>query len=221
MRAIVLASSLLAATAVAQVAQEPELEPEPEPGAESDAESEPESASEPETHVVRVTSTPEGAAVSVDGEDTGALAPTELDLGAGEYEIRGSLDGHHADHHHIEVPAQSEVHLTLVPIVPEPPRRVPQPASVLNYIFAGTLLAAGIAVATGPLITTIRAGECASSCDDPSEAERYEVGTQTVVWLSVSAALFAGALVFALARPIRASASVSRDSARLTLDATF
>ena len=211
---MILAAHLAAAQSETEAATAADAE------AEADADADAHAASDTAA-ALRVTSTPEGASLTLDGVETGLVAPATLEVEPGAHEIGGTLAGHQPDHRHIEVPAVTEVHLALVPLVPQPEPRARRPASVLNYIFAGTLLAGGVAVATGPLITTIRAGECASACDDPSEAERYEVGSQTVIWLSISAALFAGALVFALARPIRASASVSRESASLTLETTF
>ncbi len=169
---------------------------------------------------VVITSTPEGAAITVDGSAAGT-APLEVHLEPGAHSVEGSLEGHQSDQQRVDVPDETEVHLSLVPLPEAPATRLRPPPSALNYVLAGTFFAAGLAVATGPLITTIRVGDCSSSCDDPSEAERYTVGAQTISLLSVSAVLFTAAVVFALARPIRAQATFTRQSARLSLQASF
>lgn len=69
-----------------------------------------------------ITSTPEGAAIAVDGTDTGAVTPAELPAPPGEHAIALTLEGHEAATTNVTLPpgGRAEASAELVVVEPEP-----------------------------------------------------------------------------------------------------
>ena len=172
---------------------------------------------------LRISSEPQGAALSVNGNPSGTT-PTTLDLSVGTHTVTASLMGYHPMSRRLQLTADRSVHFRLQPdeaAAAENGSTARRRPSLWNYLLGGGLVVIGGGLLVPPLRTLARNGECASRCDEPAEAKRYRFGGRSIALLSVgAAAVVGGALVLAL-RPLRVSVAASPSSAAVTVEGRF
>ncbi len=172
---------------------------------------------------LRVTSEPEGAALSVNG-NPGGTTPTTLDLSVGMHTVTASLMGYHPASRRLELTADRSLHFELRPENPTDDTSTTvsnEEVSPLNYVLGGGLVLAGSALLVPSLMTLARDGDCRSGCDRAAEASLYDFGGRSIAMLSLGGALVIGGSVLLILRPLRVSVSAGPDSAAVQVQGRF
>lgn len=196
---------------------------------------------------IHVRGSPVGARVAIDGTDAGVL-PYRGTITPGQHELAITLAGYVADRRTIDVRMndQEEVvvdvtlareggagEVTADPVGPSSgasgavsssdpiddggPRREP---SVLNWILAGGLAAAGVtAILARPLPTLVQDGDVVD--EGPWGREVVAFGIESALMLGAGLLAIAGGAVIAIFQPFTVEAGVSSTSARLTIEGRF
>lgn len=170
--------------------------------------------------LLRVSSTPQGALATLDGEPIGH-APFERRLAPGSHALRLSLEGFADAERSVEVKRGRVIDLD-VRLVPESGERAAQTStSPLNYVLGGVLVLAAVPALGFSIATLAQEGECDVRDAAGICTERVNFGARSGVLLGAGIAALAAGALFLIWQPLEVEVSAGEEGAALGLRSRF
>jgi tetratricopeptide (TPR) repeat protein len=180
--------------------------------------------------LVGVTSAPAGAAIKVDGQDTGQVTPATVEIVRGEHIVELTLAGHNPSSKSIEtrIGGRYELAFTLEPLPPPPPvaqvddTQPPRDTSPPTAAMWATGVIGAAGMVTGSVLGFMALSE-RSDFDDNPTAESADRGERLALFADVAfgvgaMALITGAVLYLTAG--EAEGDAAADTARFQLTPT-
>lgn len=178
--------------------------------------------------LLRVSSTPLGALVSVDGKHVG-IAPSHVRVKPGEYVVSAATEGFGETQQRVRAVRGRVVPVTLElpPLSPQETSRRSEQASsaeepVLDTMLGGALMLAALPALVIPLDTLAREGSCDGHRDAMGRcSDTVYFGTQSALLLTAGALALGVGSYLLWAAPFRVDAAASSTGARLSVSASM
>jgi hypothetical protein len=172
--------------------------------------------------LLRVTTMPEAALVSLDGKPIGH-APFERRLAPGRYDLALSLDGFVGQQREITI-ARGRVYEAAMRLARAPggsARVTHRERSPLNYILGGVLVAASVPALGSSIRTLALDGDCAARQPPGACTERVHFGARSGALFALGAAALIGGVVIMVAAPFTIAVDAEPGAARVALTTRF
>jgi len=174
-----------------------------------------------EQALLRVDSTPLGAAVHVDGRLAG-LTPFEQAWEAGAHEVRVEQPGFETQSARVRL-APGDLHQLRLALRRRTAAHTGLPAaeraSPLNFVVGGVLAVAALPLLIGGANPALNDGQCVAS--GPVSCETAHFGAREAVLLGAGALALGGAAVFFIAQPLRLQLEAAPSAGGLRIRGAF